>query len=148
MRYLTCLFLLSTVFISSCSLFGSDEEKIYPEAFDFERVSFEEFRSTAPLPGSYNVEGYIARITECPPCPDGAICAPCQYPDGFLLSKNENYVPSQGYMDSLSIHVQAKNPEQFQGKKGLHVVSVDAEGKRVEGGPLYDVKLRGYEPAE
>ena len=46
-------------------------------------------------PGNYNVKGYVIyKYDYCPPCPEGAACAPCIYPHLILSDK---HAEKQGY---------------------------------------------------
>lgn len=46
--------------------------------------SIAEFKSTFRPEGTYTIRAYVAEVFECPPCPTGALCEPCN--DVIVLS--------------------------------------------------------------
>lgn len=51
---------------------------------NFYKIS--ELNRLKPAFGTYNVIGYVSKIYECPPCPQGALCKPCM-PSHIVISE-------------------------------------------------------------
>ena len=47
-----------------------------------------ELNQLKPAYGTYNTTGYVAKIYECPRCPKGAVCKPCQ-PAHMVISETK-----------------------------------------------------------
>jgi hypothetical protein len=120
----------------------------YPGTLDLEALSVAELRTTAPVPGRYNVRGTAVEITTCF-CQPGADCAPCEFPNGLIISETGEPLPADsGYFsgDPNFLLIEANDPEQFRvGQR--YELSVEVE-EGYEQRPVYLAQLLGYERAE
>ncbi|MDT0632025.1 hypothetical protein RQM47_01355 [Rubrivirga sp. S365] len=125
----------------------------YPAPLDLPSASVVELRTTAPVPGRYNVEATVVKITRCY-CPPDVFCAPCLFADGVVVSETGAPFPESD-ADSLDaagyLHVAAEDPEQFErGGRYLLSVSVESRSEGVDGSapPIVWTDLLGYGRAE
>lgn len=136
----TLLFIWCAFAASSCSLFGDHEapgDRTYPHALDLEEVTIAALNRTVPLPGSYNIRGYVVSITMCPPE------ALCLIADGIsVFTRNEDDPdPEEWHVDG--IYLVSDHPDQFRiGRR--YVFSVKVEHERYpEAQPF--AQLLGYD---
>ena len=127
----TAIFILVLILLVGCSSVG---ERTFPQAdpslpvLTIEQVtalSYSEFLEQ--YSSSFNVEGYISFMTECPKCPKGAMCASCQFP-----MININSVPN-----STSTHETTLSIITYQQNGSNHVNNQFQLGKRY----LFSVEL-------
>lgn len=59
-------------------------------------------KTEAIEPGLYRTEGYVVKVTTCPPCPRPGACAPCP-PDSVVLSEDERYSGDENAKDELTL---------------------------------------------
>ena len=145
------LSLSSFLFLGSVALFagcdsGPDYHE-YPGLLDLEAVTVADLRLTVPVPGRYNVTGTAVDVTTCF-CPPDALCAPCLYPDGIVISETGEPLPAEGYAaaDSSYLLVAAEDPEQLRmGQR--YALSVEVEEGYTHR-PVSIAQLLGYERAE
>ena len=121
----------------------------YPAPLDLPAASIVELRTTAPVPGRYNVEAVVVEVTTCY-CPPDVLCAPCAFPDGVVVSETGAPFPGEdlGDLDGAGyLHVAAEEPGQFErGGRYLFSVAVDGRPEGVDGRApiLVNTDLLGY----
>lgn len=57
-----------------------------------------ELNELKPTFGTYNVTGYVSKIYECPPCPEGALCKPCM-PAHIVISERKTLLAKYALTD-------------------------------------------------
>lgn len=62
-------------------------------------VEIYQLNEMAPEFGTYTVEGYVAKIYECPECPEGAVCKPCM-PPNIIISDRKSQFAQYALTDS------------------------------------------------
>ncbi len=65
-----------------------------------------------PQFGTYEVAGYVVKIYQCPPCPDGAQCKPCM-PEHIVIAERRSRFAEYVLTDKEMI-VFMNNPEQLR----------------------------------
>jgi hypothetical protein len=120
-------------------------EKTYPRHMNFPSVTFKELKDGDVKQEQFNVEGYVADVYECPPCPRGAMCKPC-IPDYMDITETKD--PSKNPAPPEErLRVFVKNPTQFE-KGKRYLLSVKIAGRRKAGQRVEQVELIGYDAAE
>ena len=125
--------------LASCAIVGPDGnegvdelDKTYPDASDFEHVSFPALLEDVPAPADYNVVLYVTghRI-----CPEGFVCI---LPDAITVSES----PYPRGQKQTTIDIIA--PRQFQ--KGVrYLFSVHASDRELSDGDTFRrIRLIGY----
>ena len=143
LRHLVLFVMLGT----AAPLGGCDagpDYRAYPGLLDLEEISIPYLRTTAPLPGRYNVSGIVVEVTTCD-CPPEALCVMCEYPDGVVVSETGGPLPAEGYVaaDTTFLLVAAEDPEQFRiGRR--YALSVEVEDVWSQR-PVYLALLLGYD---
>ena len=137
------------VVVGALAACDGDGVRRYPAPLDLPTASVSELRTTAPVPGRYNVEATIVEVTTCY-CPPDVFCAPCAFADGVVVSETGAPFPESD-ADSLDgagyLHVAAEDPEQFErGGRYLFSVAVDWRPESVDGRAptLVNTDLLGY----
>jgi hypothetical protein len=65
-----------------------------------------------PVEGPFRIQGYVAMISECPPCPAGAVCAPCELPY-IVVSARDHTIDSVDRMTSEEVRLQTNQLSGF-----------------------------------
>jgi hypothetical protein len=132
------VFALGTVLASGCSLLGGNDStgRTYPGALDLEEIEIAALNRTAPLPGAYNIRGYVISVHICPPE------ALCLIADGIsVFARNEDDPVPEDWIED-GIHLVVEDPGQFQtGRR--YVFSVRVEHERYPGAQPF-AQLLGY----
>ncbi len=125
MTYMRILPFVLAFGLSSCSFFGeSDDDRTLPHAADFDLVTINEFNQSVPLPGSYNVRGYVVSTRKCP---DRALCI---LADGIVVYTFDDADPNDDELRKDGLFIATDVSEEFT--IGDHYeFSVSADYERV-----------------
>jgi len=85
--------------------------KTYPESSPFPLHTISDLYAKNISTGTYNTEGYIVFIYNCPPCPKRVTCKPC-FDDHIVLSENNQPIETIGASETKLI-LPVKSPKQF-----------------------------------
>lgn len=89
-----------------------------------------------------NIEGYVVKISTCPPCPEGYLCKMCMR-DNILVSENNVLTETYQLTDS-NIVIFTEQTKQFElGKKYKFSIKI-LDYKSINQN-LNDVEIIGYE---
>jgi hypothetical protein len=139
------LALLTGTLLAACD--SGPSLRAYPGLLDLPAATVAEVRTTAPVPGRYNVRATVVAVGTCT-CPPGAFCfAPCP-PDGVLLSASGAPRPPGGAepVDPNFLYVDVEGPERFEvGRRYALSIEVAAG---VTQPALRHAVLLGYEGAD
>jgi len=97
--------LLPPLLFVACVTEPDVHTRTYPGAGDFLEVTVAALKTDVPAPGSYNVRCVVRERFPCPPCPSGAVCAPCPR-EGVLV------IDVAG-PDRATLFIASGNPVQF-----------------------------------
>ena len=125
---------------------GGGDPARYPGPLDLPEASLSDLgQPGAPLPGRYNVTATVAKRTSCY-CPEDAVCGPCPYPNGLLVSRTGDE-STDPYAEPV-LHIAAEGADQFVAGR-RYVFSVEVEDARFPpDAPLYRSALLGYGHAD
>lgn len=115
----------------------------FPPSQSFELITIQELKQRNPASGSFDVEGYIAKIFSCPPCPAGAECMPCM-PENIVISEQPKTIEAFTSITSSEMLIFVQNPEQLFTPGERYRFSIQVTDFRTTDEPLNDVELIGY----
>lgn len=115
----------------------------YPPSQKFELATIKELKEERPTSGSFDVEGYVAKIFTCPACPAGAECMPCM-PENIVISEQPKSLEAYNSMTSSELLIFVQNPEQLFTLGEHYRFSIRVMDFRTTDEPLNDVELVGY----
>jgi len=115
----------------------------YPPSQNFELITIQELKQRNPASGSFDVEGYVAKVFSCPPCPAGAACMPCM-PENIVISEQLKTIEAYTSITSSEMLIFAQNPEQLFTPGERYRFSIQLADFRTTDEPLNDVELVGY----
>lgn len=126
--------------------FGVGQEKLNNNL-----ISIEEIYQKGITGGTYHIQGYVAKIYRCPPCPPEAACKPCMS-DNIVVSQEKKAVDTYEELTEQDLIVFVDDPTPFEvGKKYqflIQILDVKTANKKVNnvkliyfedltGGPVY-----------
>ncbi|HET6569479.1 MAG TPA: hypothetical protein VFG50_16035 [Rhodothermales bacterium] len=117
----------------------------YPAPLRLQAVSVTALRTTAEVPGRYNVTGTIVKVTTCD-CPPDLRCSLCAFPNGIIISETGAPLQPGDYHsgDATSyLLIEAEDPEQFKAGE-RYVFSVEVTPTYAQQRPVYQAELLGY----
>lgn len=115
----------------------------YPPSQNFELVTIRQLKERSPTSGSFDVEGYVAKIFSCPPCPAGAECMPCM-PENIVISEQMKTIEAYSSITSSEMIIFAQKPEQLFALGEHYRFSIRVMDFRTTDEVLNDVELLGY----
>ena len=115
----------------------------YPPSQNFELITIQELKERNPDSGFFDVEGYVAKIFSCPPCPAGAECMPCM-PENIVISEQLKTIEAYPSITSSEMLVFVQNPQQLFTLGEHYRFSIRVRDFRTTDEPLNDVELVGY----
>lgn len=121
---------------------GRSVQKSYPRHSELPLLDFKALKEGNVKQEQFNVEGYVASIYECPPCPKGAQCKPC-FGDHIVVAETEGGVKSQDEQYERLL-IFANSPAQFE-KGKRYLFSVKLVGQKRPGERVGQVELIGYD---
>jgi hypothetical protein len=110
-----------------------------PNQTTVQALTIQEFKAANYDSGNYTVEGYVVAVYKCPPCPEGAMCKPCERDHITVSDKNQ---PVNGTLKSYEMKIIATNEFEV-GKK--YRLSITATNQSTLDQPNNDVMLIDYE---
>jgi hypothetical protein len=117
----------------------------FPPSQNFELITIQELKERKPTSGYFDVEGYVAKIFSCPPCPPGAECMPCT-PENIVISEQQKTIQAYTSITSSEMLVFVQSPEELFSIGEHYRLSVQVRDFRTTDEPLNDVELVGYSP--
>ena len=115
----------------------------YPPSQNFELISIQELKARNPTSGSFDVEGYAAKIFTCPACPAGAACMPCM-PENIVISEQPKTIEAYSSISPSEMIIFVQNPEQMFTLGEHYRFSIRVMDYRTTDERLNDVELAGY----
>jgi hypothetical protein len=115
----------------------------YPPSQNFELITIAELKERNPDSGFFDVEGYVAKVFTCPPCPAGAECMPCM-PENIVISEELKTIEAYTSITSSEMLIFVQNPEQLFTLGEYYRLSIQVMEFRTTDEPLNDVELVGY----
>ena len=123
---------------------GQPVQRSYPRHSNLPTLDFKALKDGDVKQEQFNVEGYVASVYECPPCPEGAQCI-C-LGDHVIITETKGGDKSPvGPGERLIIF--AKNPKQFE-KGRRYLFSVKLVGRKKAGERVKYAELIGYDILE
>lgn len=90
-----------------------ETKKTYPQASVSKRYKISELKGNGLKAGDvFNVNGYIAKVYNCPPCKNGASCKPCMG-DNIVISEENKLLQTYTLSDKELI-IFVDKPNQFK----------------------------------
>ncbi len=108
--------------------------KIFPVT-----TTISELKKLNPSTGVFQLSGYVVNIYDCPPCPEGAICEPCDMPN-IIISENKEM---GDYVGLYELKVYNENSSEFELNHTYTFIVKIRAGKDPEE-ELDSVELIGY----
>ena len=121
---------------------ATESQRIYPKISSFDFYQINEIQQNNFTSGNFNTEGYVVKISTCPPCPKGAICKLCMN-DNIVISENNQLLESYSLTEKEMI-IFAENPKQFELGRNYRF-SVKIIDYKSTAQPANDVELVGYD---
>lgn len=115
----------------------------YPPSQNFELTTIQELKESKPASGFFDVEGYVAKIFSCPPCPAGAECMPCM-PENIVISQEMKSIEAYTSITSSEMIIFVQNPEQLFAVGERYRFSIRVTDFKTTDESLNDVELVGY----
>jgi len=113
----------------------------YPQTSNFTFYPIHEIKLNKFNSGTYNTEGYIAKIYACPVCPKGARCKTCMK-DNIVISEDNKQLDSYLLSDKEMI-LFADTPKQFElGKKYIFSIKILDYNTTTES--INNIEIIGY----
>ena len=91
---------LAGAILSGCGVFGPDDDRTYPEAFDLPLANVQAILDGTQEPGQFNVRAFVVGISECP---SGAAC----------LVADHIRIADNPHTDGPSLMIASVKPSQF-----------------------------------
>ncbi|NND71801.1 MAG: hypothetical protein HKN43_09490 [Rhodothermales bacterium] len=134
-----CLVISSVLLLSSCSFLSSDEDlRTLPHVQNFDLVTINQLNQSVPLPGSYNIRGYVASVMKCP---EKVLCI---IADGISLYEDDSPNPSDEELRENGIYVAFEDPDQFKvGQR--YEISVQVDHERIPEAAWPTCTIVGYD---
>ncbi|MGE0268808.1 MAG: hypothetical protein AB7S78_10200 [Candidatus Omnitrophota bacterium] len=88
---------------------------------NFYKIS--ELNGLKPTFGTYNVVGYVSKIYECPPCPQGALCKPCM-PPHIVISEARTLLAKYALTDREMVVFTESTEGLKQDKKYVFLIKI------------------------
>lgn len=126
---------------------NTNNARTYPTNSDSDIIFYpvNNIKQNNLVSGTYNTEGFVAKIYTCPPCPKGAMCEMCMR-DNIVISMDGKILESYSLSEKELI-IFAENPGQFKlGKKYKFTIRI--LDYKSTGEPINDVELVGYDLVE
>jgi hypothetical protein len=147
---LLLLFLLGLVSVISLAIFFPRLEPgekhplpTYPPVQDYELITIRELKDSSPATGFFNVDGYVAKIFSCPPCPAGADCMPCME-ENIVISEQAKTIEAYTSISQSEMIIFAQNPERFFTSGENYFFSIRVRDQRTTDEPINDIELIGF----
>ena len=117
------ILLLSILVILGCSPFAAVKDRTLPNSYtELPAYTVGGLKERNPDSGEFNIDAFVVKIYECPPCPIGS-CKPCMG-DNILASDINELKESYSFTNSELILFTAQ-PKQFElGKKYRFSIAV------------------------
>ena len=115
----------------------------FPPSQDFESITIQDLKERKPTTGFFNVEGYVAKIFSCPPCPAGATCMPCME-ENIVISEQVKTVEAYTTISSSEMILFVQNPEQLFTLGEKCQFSIRVRDERTTDEPVNDIELIGF----
>jgi hypothetical protein len=113
----------------------------YPQISNFTFYPIHEIKLNKLNSGTYNTEGYVAKIYACPICPKGARCKTCMR-DNIVISEDNKQLDSYLLSDKEMI-LFVDTPKQFElGKKYVFSIKILDYNTTTE--PINNIEVVGY----
>ena len=114
----------------------------YPTIQNFNFYSINEIKQKGLAIGTYNTEGYVVKIYECPRCPQWALCKACMG-NNIVISQNNKILDEYTLLTNNEIILFTNNPRQFElGKK--YSFSINILDYKSTDEPINDIEIIGY----
>lgn len=85
--------------------------------------SISELNGMNPRFGTYEVLGYVVKIYECPPCPEGAQCKPCMA-DHIVVAEHRSRFAEYVLTDREMIVFTDNNPDLHVNRKYRFLIQI------------------------
>ena len=120
-------------------------EPTFPPAQNFEFTTISDLKEKRPDSGSFDIEGYVAKIFSCPPCPAGAACMPCME-ENIVISERAVTVEAYTALTRSELILFVQNPERLFMIGEKYQFSIRVRDERTTDEPINDLELVGYSP--
>jgi len=98
-----------------------------------------EFNLKAPSYGTYHVTGYVSKIFQCPPCPEGAQCKPCMA-QNIIISEKKKTVKDYSRLSGRDMIIFCDDTSLFQ-LKSKYKFLIQVMNFKTTDQPINNVKL-------
>ena len=142
--FLGLLPFFSVLLLSGCRERDSNPAATpYPPSQRFELLTIQALKESNPQDGFFDVEGYVAKIFSCPPCPVGAECMPCM-PENIVISEKMGTVEAYSSISASEMIIFVQNPEDIFTLGEYYHFSIRVMDYRTTDEPINDVELLGF----
>lgn len=109
------------------------------------QIKINEVKIQKPKSGFFGIEGYVAKIYECPPCPPDSVCKPCMR-EHLVISEKKKILKNYP-IAKTDLIVFTNNSRSFEiGKKYNFIVM--ATDKKTTGEAINDFEIVNSSPSE